>query len=121
MLKSLWINLIIIVNMNLLLIELSMSGELTDMELLKRNIEPHEQFILDQDTKNPTSKVSEPRFYGMGYELRVKIAKQRAEAERLNKLQHPERPFHPDRPERPFRPERPGRPERPSRPNRPGR
>ncbi len=118
MLKSLWINLIIIVNMSLLLSEISLSSELTDMELMKQNIEPHEQFILDQDAKNPTSKVSEPRYYGMGYELRVKIAKQRAEAERLNKVQHPERPFHSDRPERPFRPERPSRPERPNRPGR---
>ena len=118
MLKSLWINLIIIANMSFMLIELSMSNELANIDPLKQSGEPHEQFILDQDTKNSTSKVSERRFYGMGYELRVKIAKQRAEADRLNKAQHPERPFHSDRPERPFRPERPSRPERPNRPGR---
>jgi hypothetical protein len=118
MLKSLWINLIIIANMSFMLIELSLSSEPANNDPLKQSGEPHEEFILDQGTKNSTSKVSEPHYYGMGYELRVKIAKQRAEAERLSKIQHPERPFHSDRPERPFRPERPGRPERPNRPGR---
>lgn len=118
MLKSLWIKLIIIVNMSFMLIELSMSNELANIDPLKQSGEPHEQFILDQGTKNSTAGTSEPRYYGMGYELRVKLSKQRAEAERLNNAQHSERPFHSDRPERPFRPERPSRPERPTRPGR---
>ncbi len=117
MLQRLWIKLIIICIMSCMGIKLSVSSDFGSNDPLSQNDNLVDQPVVTPDAENTGLQVSATR-YGMGYELRMEQAQQRADIERVNKAEKAQRPVRPERPERFNRPDRPQRPERPNRPGR---